>query len=134
MKIVYSVEVLRSGQPRAYADTEHEYLITVQSEQYGKTGLHPWLLGGDVEAQIMRDEAMRAARQMHGGDTPTMLRKRQRDWAKSIVAALGRPFREKDDVDGRVGMEAAFYPTLRSLKLDPAAGTIRALIVSEYTD
>lgn len=37
----YTVEVLRNGQPRAYADTEREYLVTVEVDEFGKNGLHP---------------------------------------------------------------------------------------------
>lgn len=130
----YAVEVIRSGQPRAYADTEREYLITVKSSQYGKDGLHPWLMYGDVEAQIVRDEADRAAGRLYGGHSPDDLRKYQREWAKKIVRGLCQNFREKDDDDGRTGMDAHFYPTLKWLRLDPKAGTIHAFIVEPYTD
>ncbi len=130
----YTVDTLRSGQPRAYADTEREYLITVQSTQYGKDGLHPWLMYGDVETQIKRDEKDRAEGRMFGGESPEKLRNNQREWAKKIVRALCQNFREKDDDDGRTGMEAHFYPTLQSLKTDPKAGTIRAFIIEPYTD
>ena len=131
---VYSVEVLRSGQPRPYADTEREYLITVKRTQYGKDGLHPWLMHGDVEARIKREEADRAAGRMYGGGSPDELRKSQREWAKKIVRALCQNFREKNDDDGRTGMDAHFYPTLKSLALDAKAGTIRAFIIEPYTD
>lgn len=131
---VYSVETLRSGQPRPYADTEREYLITVKGTRYGKEGLHPWLLHGDVEARIQKEEADRAAGRMMGGTPPDQLRYEQREWAKGIVRALCQAFREKDDDDGRTGMEAHFYPTLKSLKLDQKAGTICAFIVEPYTD
>lgn len=131
---IYSVDVIRSGQPRPYADTEREYLVTVKSTQWGKDGMHPWLFGGDVEAQIKRDEAWRAEGRMSGGDSPDQLRSQQREWAKKIVRALCQNFREKDDDDGRTGMEAHFYPTLKWLKLDPAEGTIHVFIVEPYTD
>lgn len=134
MKTTYEVEILRSGQPRPYADTEREYLITVRSERYGKEGLHPWLKHGDVEAKIAKDEAARAAGKMFGGMSPDALRKDQREWAKKIVRGLCQNFREKDDDDGRTGMNAHFYPTLKRLTLDHKAGTIRAFIVEPYTD
>lgn len=130
----YSVDTIRSGQPRPYADTIREYLITVKSSQYGKEGLHPWLMHGDVEKRIKREEADRAAGRMSGGSPPEKLRAEQRDWAKSLVTTLCQRFREKNDDDGRTGIEAHFYPTLQSLKLDPAAGTIRAVIVEPFTD
>ncbi len=129
----YQVEVLRSGQPRAYADTEREYLITVKRERCGKDGLFPFLMHGDVEARIKKDEAMREAGTMSGGQSPEQLRDDQKDWAKKIVRSLCQNFREKDDDDGRTGMDAHFYPTLKSLKLDHAAGTILAFIVEPYT-
>ena len=124
----YSVEILRSGQPRPYADTEREYRITVS--QSGK----PWLLHGDVETRIRREEADRAAGRMSGGLSPDALRKEQRDWAKKIVRALCQNFREKGDDDGRKDMEAHFYPTLKWLKLDAKAGTIHVFIVEPFTD
>lgn len=130
----YAVEVLRSGQPRPYADTEREYLITVKAPKYGEKDPVPWLMFGDVEARIRKDEAARAAGKMQGGQKPDELRKGQREWAKKIVRALCQNFREKDDDDGRTGMEAHFYPTLKWLKLDAAAGTIRAFIIEPYTD
>lgn len=136
MTTTYSVETLRSGQPRAYADTEREYLITVRSTDYaGKAGdPKPWLMYGDVESRIAREEADRKAGRMMGGHTPDQLRKEQRDWAKSIIRALCQNFREKDDDDGRKDMEAHFYPTLKWLKLDGKAGTIHAFIIEPYTD
>ena len=130
----YSVETLRSGQPRPYADTEREYLITVTAPVYGKDGLRPWLMHGDVEARIKREEGDRAAGRMMGGQSPDALRQGQRDWAKGIVRTLCQNFREKDDDDGRTGMEAHFYPTLKWLKLDTQAGTIHAFIIEPYTD
>ena len=130
----YSVEVLRSGQPRPYADTEREYRITVKATQYGKDGLHPWLMYGDVESRIQREEAQRAAGKMYGGPSPDDLRSGQREWAKKIVRALCQDFREKGDDDGRTEMEAHFYPTLKSLRLDPKAGTIHAFIVEPFAD
>lgn len=133
-KMVYSVETLRSGQPRAYADTEREYLITVTANMHGLKGLQPHLMCGDVEAQIKRDEADRASGIMFGGTSPEALRKQQADWARKIVRSLCQNFREKDDEDGRTGMEAHFYPTLQSLKLDPKAGTVHAFIIEPYTD
>ena len=136
MTTTYSVEILRSGQPRPYADTEREYLITVLSTDFaGKPGEpKPWLMHGDVETRIVREEADRKAGRMSGGQSPDQLRKSQRDWAKGILRALCQNFREKDDEDGRNGSEAFFYPTLRSLKLDGKSGTIRAFIVEPYTD
>lgn len=130
----YTVAILRSGQPRPYADTEREYLITVEGTVYGKEGLHPWIMHGDVEKTIAREEADRAAGRMFGGQPPDALRKQQRDWALGLVRSLCQNFREKTDQDGRVGMEAAFYPTLKSLAIDHKTGTIRAFIVETYTD
>ena len=130
----YAVEILRSGQPRAYADTEREYLITVKRRDHESRERKPWLLHGDVEVRIKREEADRAAGRMSGGYPPDELRKQQRDWAGKIVRALCQNFREKDDDDGLTGMEAHFYPTLKSLTLDGKAGTIRVFITERYTD
>lgn len=135
IQTTYSVDILRSGQPRPYADTEREYLITVMAKDYAKGAvLKPWLMYGDVEERIAADEAARKAGRMWGGETPDQLRKGQREWAKKIVRALCQNFREKDDDDGRKDMDAHFYPTLKSLVLDAKAGTIRAFIIEPFTD
>lgn len=134
MSIRYTVTTLRSGQPRAYADTEREYLVTVERSHTNDAPFVPWLMGGDVEANIKRDAALRAEGRMFGGYSPDETRKAQRDWAKKIVRALCQDFREASDEDGRTGMEAHFYPTLKSLTVDAKAGTIRAFIVEPYTD
>lgn len=130
MTTTYTVECLRAGQPRPYADREYEYLVTVAED--GK----PWVNGGDVEARIKRDEAARAAKTMFGGETPEQLRRSQREWAKRVLRALCMSFREVGDDDGIVegSADAHFQPTLRSLRVDPAAGTIRARIVNPFTD
>lgn len=132
----YTVETITAGQQRAYGDSEYRCLITVESTRYGKDGLHPWVLHGDVEARIRKDEADRAAGRMSGGQSPEQLRKEQRDWAKKMVKALFHGFREKGDDDGiKEGtMEAAFAPTLKSLEIDHKAGTIRAFVNCTYTD
>lgn len=135
METTYAVEVLRSGQPRPYADTEREYRITVKATGWGNGKQpKPWLMHGDVEKRIVEEEALRKAGKMYGGTPPDELRKQQREWAKMIVRALCQNFREKDDDDGRKDMEAHFYPTLRSLKLDATAGTIHAFIIEPFTD
>lgn len=135
----YLVETLRSGQPRPYADTEREYRITVErTNDYGpeKGQWKPWLMFGDVEAQIRSEEKMRAEGKLHGGYTPDQLRKQQRDWCLKIIRSLCQNFREKGDNDGKTEgtMEAHFYPTLKSLKINPNTGTILAFIVEPYTD
>ena len=132
----YAVSTLRSGQPRAYADTEREYLITVTRTHWQTGEMAPWVMFGDVEKQIVRDEAERKAGRMIGGQPPEQLRAGQRDWAKKIVRALCQNFREKGDDDGEEegSMEAHFYPTLKALKIDPVAGTIRVFIVEPYAD
>lgn len=137
MKTHYTVDILRSGQPRPYADTEREYLITVLAEStYGpdKGTMKPWLMYGDLETRIKTEEQMRAKGTMHGGESPDQLRTNQRDWAKKIIRGLCQNFREAKDEDGRTGMDAAFYPTLTKLTLDARAGTIRAFIIEAYTD
>lgn len=134
----YTVETLRSGQPRPYADTEREYLIKVERmDEWGDKGQwKPWLMGGNVEAQIASEAKMRAEGKMSGGYSPEQLRKIQRDWALKVVRALCQNFREKGDQDGKTEgtMEAYFFPTLKSLSIDGKAGTIRAFIVEPYTD
>lgn len=68
MKTVYTVTVLRSDQPRPYADTEREYSIKCEHEVlYGtdKGKMEPWIMGGDVEKRIRADEAARATIQDH---------------------------------------------------------------------
>jgi hypothetical protein len=125
----YLVECLRSGQPRPYADHANEYLITIRQGVHNQPDKpKPWVLMGDVEGTIRREEAARAAGTMSGGYLPEDLRKQQTDWAKALVRALCHDFKEKGDE----GRDWASW-TLASLKIDPHAGTIRALITAEYT-
>lgn len=135
----YVIETLRSGQPRPYADTEREYHIKVERmAEYGqnKGQWEPWLRYGEVEAQIVRESKARAEGKLSGGYSPEQLRKQARDWALKIVRALCQNFREKGDDDGMVEgtMEAHFFPTLKSLKIDGKAGTITAFIIEPFTD
>lgn len=131
---IYSVKVLRSGQPLPYADTEREFLITVQTNAWDGV-MKPYVRNGDVEARIAKEAALRAEGRLLGGPSPETLRQEQREWAKGLLRTLCQQrFREKGDFDGQTGMGAHFYPTLKSLVIDPAAGTIRALIVEPYTD
>lgn len=133
----YTVKTLRHGQPRAYADHEYEYVISVEATGYTTKDAHvfkPWVMFGDVENRIRREEAERKAGRMFGGYSPEQLRKQQGDWAKGIVRALCHNFREAGDRDGREGLSAHFYPTLKSLVVDADKGEIRVLIVEPYTD
>lgn len=136
MTIKYTVETLRAGQPRPYADSEYEYVVKIEADGYGKSVgvFEPWVMFGNVENSIRRDEAARKAGMMFGGASPEQMRKDQRDWAKKIVRALCRDFRETDDADGREGAVAYFYPTLKSLSVNAEKGEVRALIISPYTD
>ena len=99
-KMTYTIETLRAGQPRPYADSEYEYRITVSRElDYGahKGQMKPWLLLGDVETQIRKDEAMRRRpRLMSGG---VILPRTATQTAKGLGqnhpgSALARNFRE----------------------------------------
>jgi hypothetical protein len=96
--------------------------------------LRPYVMHGDVEKRIREEEAARASGKMSGGYPPDQLRSEQVAWAKKLVRAFCQNFREKDDQDGKTGMEAYFYPTLKSLTIDHKAGTIRAFIVEPYAD
>ena len=130
----FTVEILRSGQPRAYADTENEYLITVETEGWATRTLAPGFRGGNLDELIGREESARKAGRMFGGYSPAEHRKMRREWALKVVRGLCQDFRERGDDDGRTGMDAHFYPTLKRLDIDEKAGTIRALIVEAYTD
>jgi hypothetical protein len=134
MTIRYTIEVIRSGQPRAYADTTNEYLIKGEQLPYNKTEFVPYLPLGDVEAIIAHETKMRERRKMFGGYSPEGLRAEQRKAALRLVRTLCQDFREQTDEDGRTGMEAHFYPTLQFLAIDGAAGTIRVVIVEPFTD
>lgn len=139
MSVRYTVETLRSGQPRPYADTEREYLIKVECiREYGATKgqWEPWLMFGNVEEQIAREEKLRVEGKLGGGNSPSELRKMQRDWALKLIRALCQNFREKGDQDGKTEgtMEAYFFPTLKCLAIDAKAGTVRAFIVEPYDD
>lgn len=124
----YTVTTLRSGQPRPYADTEHEYLVTIESASSEAVPMSPWIPGGDVEARIRKEACLESS-----GEADA-LRIRQTLWAKAVVRALCRNFRETGDNDGLNGMAAHFAPTLKTLTINYAKGEIRALIVEAYTD
>jgi hypothetical protein len=127
----FTVAVLRSGQPRPYADTIRDYLVSIERlPTWGKEprAWEPWLMYGDIDATAATDSLKRPS------STWDDRRRQQRDWAKTIVRALCQDFREAGDADGRIGLNAHFYPTLKSIVLDPKAGTIRALIVEPFTD
>ena len=131
----YTVETLRAGQPKPYADSEYEYLVKVESSGWSKDGtMKPWLMCGNLDKIIPQQEADRKSGRMIGGPSPENQRKMQRDWALKLVKVLCHNFREVNDDDGRTGMEAAFYPTLERLTIDQAKAEIRALITEEYTD
>jgi len=134
-KTRYEVIELQAGQPRAYADTEYEYLIKIVRTGWGTNAgiFEPWTLFGGVEARVKQDDAMRLAG-TGGRMSVDEMNEGQRDWAKKIVRALCRNFREHGDDDGMTGMDAHFYPTLKRLDIDAAKGEIRALIVEAYND
>lgn len=127
----YTVEILRSGQPRAYADTIREYLITVEfKSDWGPEPreFEPWIMGGDIDKEIAGDSLKRPASRWETAWAT------QHAWALGLVKTLCQRCREATDEDGRIGVDAYFYPTLRSLYIDPTAGTIRAVIVEPFTD
>lgn len=134
-KVRYTVETLASGQPRPYADSEYKCVIAVESLEHGQEQYRPWVLGGDVEAEIHRMNEERRRGSLKGGKSPEQLKKEQHDWAKSVVSVLFHPCREPGDDDGLEDTpDAPFAPTLQSLEVDPKTGTIRAFIKRAFTD
>lgn len=139
-QVRYTVEHIRSGQSRPYADTVNEYLIHVEAILgFGKTkeereNWHPWLLCGDLDAQKQKEiEDTRAGRIRitRIGHTQESYYAEQKAyqvaWAKKIVKALCQDFCE-----GKEGGWAS--PKLQTLSLDVKAGTIRVVIREAYTD
>lgn len=115
MKIRYTIDTLRAGQPRAYADSEFECLIKVEFAAFDQE-YKPWCQYGNRM------------------DIPDLVARRDA-WAKSIVKLLFRSFREAGDQDGKEGTPGAYFAaTLKWLKLDAAKGEIWALIVEPFTD
>lgn len=117
----YTVETLRSGQPRPYADTEREYLITIEaitSRDRDRGNGEPESWEPWFPFSAISEEELPA----------------RRDKVKKLVAALCGAFREVGDQDGREGMEAHFYPTLKRLDINSGKGEIRVLIVEASTD
>lgn len=110
------MEIIRAGQPRAYANSEFECLIKVEFAAFDQE-YKPWCQYGNRM------------------DIPDLVARRDA-WAKSIVKLLFRSFREAGDQDGKKegSMDAHFAATLKWLKLDAAKGEIRALIVEPFTD
>lgn len=100
----YTVKTIRSGQPRAYADSEYECLITVEIET--AEGFKPWIPG-------FRPEYLQ-------------------EWAKQVVKSLFRRFSEPGDA--LQGMDAMMAAKLESISIDADAGTIRAVIREPYND
>src|ERR1700680_2092133 len=100
----YTIETIKDGQqPKPYAPHQWEYLITRKETQFGKEGLFPNLpaWGNDEELK---------------------------GWAKKLVKAICINFRERNDNDGKTGMDAEFFPTLESIECDREAGSIRVKI------
>ena len=117
----YSVMVIRSGQPRPYANTEREYKI--YCERYQNWGLapdkdkwHPWVPGifGGIECD--------------SNGVPTDLHERAK--IDMLAKALTqRYFRDRDDPQANWAS-----PFLQWMKIDVKAGTIHFFITEEYTD
>lgn len=104
----YTVQVLHAGQREPYGDSEYEYTIRVE-----RTITH----GKCIEPGF-----------------PTSEPGELRAWAKKLIRALCQDFRETGDNDGREGMEAYFYPTLKMLDLNRSTGVIHVLIIERYCD
>ena len=112
---LYSVTVIRSGQPRPYADTEHEYLI--KGEYFNR-----------YAAPQQRTEWLPFSHQSAGVDgVPS--EKYELDACDRFVQGLvGKYYRHTDEGYGW------FEPTLEWMKIDHKAGTIHLLISEAYTD
>ena len=111
----YTVDVVRSGQPRAYADTEHEYIVHVEQNRAGwKTpgspdDWHPWL---------------------YPAGTDDAGKKWFQNWCDTVVKAVCQNFYRKSDEPGADWAS----PILRWMRVDHAEGTIHAYITEAYTD
>ena len=111
----YTVEVVRSGQPRAYADTEHEYIVHIEQNKscWAKPGTpedwRPWLYP-------------------EGNDDPG--KKWFQNWCDKIVKTLCQNFYRKVGEDGSDWAS----PILKWMRFDHAKGTIHVFITESYTD
>lgn len=118
----YSVKIIRSGQPRAYADTEREYLIFF--ERYQEWGLPP-----------KKDTWSPAVPGIFGGiavdenGVPTDSNARQQ--LDKLVKALTQRYFRREDNDPNAGWHSPF---LKWMKVNKEEGTIHIFITEEYTD
>ncbi len=64
----YTDRLIRSGQPRAYADHERVHEVTVtETDRHGNTRPHPWVRYADESG---RDQIVDRVRYLVAGDTP----------------------------------------------------------------
>ena|ERR1035438_7060867 len=106
----YSVEVLRSGQPRPYADTEHEYKIYCERNQtWGKPEERGWKPFLPFSSGLSEIEKQGRIDQLIQSVTMKMF------WRKDTQPNWS-------------------YPLLKWIKLDEKLGVIHVFITEEYTD
>ena len=119
-KLRFTVETVRSGQPRPYADTEREYIVTVEREieqwmrhdKYKDTKVgewHPWLYGSAEDS---------AGKKWFD------------DWCDRIVKALCQNFYRSVDEPGADWASSM----LKWMRVDRDKGTIHVFITEAYTD
>jgi len=112
----YTVEVVRSGQPRAYADTEREFIVHVEQNKAAWKApgspeeWHPWLYPKDSD--------------------PAGSNKYFNDWCDKIVKAVCQNFFRSST---ELGADWA-SPILKWMRVDHAKGTIHVFIIEAYTD
>ncbi len=111
----FTVDIVRSGQPRAYADTEHEYIVHVEQNKAAwlkpesPEDWQPWLYpeGNDERGK-----------------------KWFQDWCDTVVKALCQKFYRTTHDDGADWAS----PMLKWMRVDHEKGTIHVFITEAYTD
>lgn len=118
----YSVQVLRSGQPRPYANTEREFKIYCERYQgYGlppdKDKWHPFYPPGT------------AGNEVDSNGVPT--NKYNRDLLDRFVKGVTQNYYREEDNDPAANWASPF---LKWMRINREAGTIHLFITEEYTD
>jgi len=119
-KVRFTAETIKSGQPRPYADTEREYVVTVEREvqrwmqhdKYKGTKVGEWIPW------------------LYPEGTDDNGKKWFQNWCDMVVKATCQNFYRKMDDPGACWAS----PILKWMRIDHEKGTIRVFITEAYTD
>jgi hypothetical protein len=116
----FSVQVLRSGQPRAYADTEREYKVLCERWQdWGKAEEQGWKPSIPLHMNGLKCDENGVPTDPHARET-----------IDNIVRGTCQRFWRSASEPGATWA----HPILKWMKVDSKAGIIHVLIIEAYTD